>query len=296
MGQRKFEPNNVAWVVRRRLRDSVIVPLRHCFQYARSNRFSALRKLRGSARSSPVLLLGNGPSRDQLPNEIINSFQRCGGTVICVNWWWSQNTEWSPDIVVFSDPNAHTSPQFTELLQRTTLGTQIALPADRQFTAIMKNQMLQQFRVVPFCGVTRRYRWTSKKLIRPDKPQDFSAMTLFRALAIAAWLEPKIIYVLGMDNTLVQNFSVDALNSLWLSMPHHGCSDHNDAPKKSKLYYSVADFLHDQQNAFRSTQAFKNISIINLDPNSLTDGFPKMRSMAESINLIRGASIFEGSR
>jgi hypothetical protein len=100
-------------------------------------------------------------------------------------------------------------------------------------------------------------------------------MTLYKALSVAIWLGYDRIYVLGMDNTYPRNVYCDRDNRVLNLEIHAGREDY--AADWSRLYRGVGDLIYELAYLFYDARKFAAAGrVVNLDPYSLTDAFPKV--------------------
>jgi len=127
-------------------------------------------------------------------------------------------------------------------------------------------------RVMAFCDSDLRHWWSN---VNPLFPRGYISMTLYKALAVASWLGYQKIFVLGMDNTYPRNVYCDRDNRILNLEVHAGRTDY--VADIADLYGSMGDMVHELAYLFYDARKFAvNDRIVNLDPYSLTDAFPKV--------------------
>jgi hypothetical protein len=234
-------------------------------------------RLRNTARHKCALVLGNGPSLGSLSAERLREFVATGGDIFAVNLW-NENEALrtvAPTYLTISDP--------WTLQPNTTDETMIRLkqylidnPATKILCPIRRHKDISGSfganRVMAFCDSDLRYWWAS---VNPLLPRGYISMTLYKSLAVARWLGYRKIFVLGMDNTYPRNIYCDRDNRILNLEVHAGREDY--AADMADLYGSIGDMLHELAFLFYDAKKFAaGDRIVNLDPYSLTDAFPKV--------------------
>ena len=285
-GQPRFFPGRSAFgLLKFKLRSVRTIAsgiLKNTFRYSRLSR---LAKLKGTGTGKSVLVLGNGPSQGFLDPKKLSSFIEQGDHLFTVNFY-NNNLSLSPicpNYHVISDPIAlspYAPNRFTqsimalrEYLQKNAEIT-ICVPMDFDLGDEFANRAIY-FNDIEAC-------WWSKN-INPLFPRGYLSMTLYKALAIACFVGYDNIYVLGMDNTYPHDIFVDRQNNVCNVERHGGGPDH--VTDQSPLYQGTEDVLWDLCFIFFDLQLFKDNSIVNLDPYSLTNVFPK-GNRATMMNLV----------
>ena len=106
------------------------------------------------------------------------------------------------------------------------------------------------------------------KKISPMKPRPYTSVTLYKVLSVAVHLGYSNIYIIGLDNTEFYNYRGDISNHLY-----------NQAADMSLVFESgIAGRMQSYAHLFGDLNKFPTDKIINLDPKSLTDAFPKIES------------------
>ena len=104
-------------------------------------------------------------------------------------------------------------------------------------------------------------------------------MTVYKAIAVANWMNFKKIFILGVDNTYPRNTYSDINNSILNHEIHAGKKfKETTVVNNTSNYRSMADLF--QEISFLFRDAFKlniNNNIYNLDEYSLTDAFKKQK-------------------
>lgn len=238
----------------------------------------AMKKLRGSGVGTPAVVLGGGPSLKALAFENLQRFQREGGVVIVCNYF-SELTEFEsvvPDYWVLSDPFHEQEPEFTNLLRRILDQSVHVLVPENQYDFWRGH--LGGSSISTFCDREIRSLVRKPRGVRPDRPRKYSSMTLYKALAIATWIDFDTIFVLGMDNTYPHDIFVDEKNELWQILVH--AYGETERISRSSEYRSLSDYLFEHAQLFRDLEFFPRTKVVNLDSHSLTDAFLKNQPAA----------------
>jgi len=109
--------------------------------------------------------------------------------------------------------------------------------------------------------------------IHPLLPRGYLSMTLYKALAWALYLKYYQIGVIGMDNTYPRNLYCDHDNCILNLETHAGDEDY--LLDQTSRFPSTASLMQDLFLVFKDLDCFRNDSVVNLDPYSLTDRFRK---------------------
>jgi hypothetical protein len=249
--------------------------------------YRQLVALKGTGRGRAALVLGNGPSQGYLTPEVLSEFKQ-RGDVFCVNRWFENEvlTVVPPNFVTLSDPfdsSISDSVQPVHAKMRDSLlrhdGVTIFCPME------WLSQFKQQFgdRCIGF----NDWEIRSLRNFHPMFPRGYVSMTLFKALAMAMHIGYDSIYVLGMDNTYPRNMYCAPDRVVMNVRMHAGtdeyveCENTDVANLLFQLYMVFEDLNHFQRQA--------GGRIINLDPFSLTDAFPKATSIEEGQALLAAA-------
>jgi len=113
--------------------------------------------------------------------------------------------------------------------------------------------------------------------ISPLKPRGYQGTTGAKALALAIHLGPASIYVLGLDLSYFKNFTVDVDNRVWRNPTHLAGTDSGNQDLTHNTVSGLADSLYATANQFFYLRTlFSGYRVVNLDPGSLVDAFPKV--------------------
>lgn len=236
-------------------------------------------KLHESKAGKVALVLGSGPSLNNLNLEtldchiddlfVINAFNQL-----------KVSSKVKPTFYGLSDP-AHfgllAGEQALEL--RETLryikdsGATLVLPHTAH-----DNNVFGEFNRIYFDD---RERVFFNKNLSPLKPRSYGSTTIYKMLALAVFMGYDKIYILGFDNTNFFNYRGRPDN---LMQDLGGATADKNVEKKSSF---IGDFereftsgmagrMQSYAHLFGDLHKFNSCKIINLDPYSLTDAFPKV--------------------
>jgi hypothetical protein len=123
------------------------------------------------------------------------------------------------------------------------------------------------------------HKFTFRTSTNPIKPRNYQSMTSLKTLALANYLGFKKIYIIGIDNSNILGLNVDINNQIF-EKPLYGVSAYNTSPpvNLSKMYpgTSISDIAYTSGEIFwQLREYFGHLNILNLDPDSLVDCFPK---------------------
>lgn len=241
----------------------------------RYNKLAALAKLKGAGKGRSALVLGNGPSQGFLDPKKLATFIENGGHLFAVNNYHNnvRLSEFSPTYMVFSDPEVLTAQAPSYCKERNQALSRyihsrteivICIPFFFKLAEEFKNRIIY-FNDSEGSGFLKN--------INPLFPRGYVSMTLYKALAIACFLDYEKIYVLGMDNTFPHDIFVDYENRVCWIERHTGESDR--LLDQSCIFMKTEDFMWDLCLLFYDLKLFRHGPIVNLDPYSLTSTFPK---------------------
>ena len=277
---RKAYPDSVVWLLLKKI-TSLKVILRYVVQLIGQREWLIKTwKLRGQRVGLKAIVVGNGPSQGFIDEAKLTKFKASGGELICINFWTENDIlrkiiptfMVTSDAVIFSSKiPAHLVAKHERLMSFMLENKSILIgcPLERcgQIASIFGSD-----RVFGFVDHELRM-WSNN--INPMYPRGYLSMTLYKALAIAIWLEYDKIYLIGMDNTYPRNIYCDEVNK-YISHEVHAVAK-SFALDQSALYEGIGDVLMDAAILFYDVRKFKNEKIVNLDPYSLTDVFEKSR-------------------
>ncbi len=249
-----------------------------------------MAKLANKGKGKTALVLGNGPSLNRLiPKQAIQFFD----DIFVVNGFHNLriSEEISPSFYCLSDP--------LDALEIDDEGSKEGNNLREYF-----KQNIDCVCLLPYSWISTAENLPNKSLyfddrertffsrnISPLKPRAYSSVTLYKALAVACFMGYKKIYILGFDNTEFHNY-IGRLDN-------ESAFEHKTYAtlKNEREYYSgnltlpfvsgLAGRMQSYAHLFGDLFMFSKYPIINLDPHSLTDAFPKIATHpAIAINVL----------
>jgi hypothetical protein len=246
----------------------------------RVTRFRELAQIAGSGRGRPAFVLANGPSVQKLdPAKLARVRGALHADLFCVKFY--VNTEFArvakADYWVVSDPGEF---DLTRAEVRGAFANANTLVAKGVFAPSNHAGLVAKQVTLPVLGYNdTETSHIFSNSIDPRYPRSYVSMTAYKALAIAVFAEYSPIYICGFDNSFIQNFRVDANNQIYRSTVHFEPTARQEP--KATLYSArgVADEFLSLSRLFIDLRKFQHQRILNLDVDSLTDAFPKDRSL-----------------
>jgi hypothetical protein len=237
------------------------------------------RVLKNSKKGSVALILGSGPSLNNLNTNVLDDYV---DDVFVINSFNQLEvaTRIKPAFYGLSDP-AHFGTLSSE--QAIELNATLDYINDCEATLVLPHTA---FSAKVFASFNRiffddREKTFLNRNIGPLKPRSYGSTTIYKMLAMATFLGYAEIFVLGFDNTNFLNYR---------GRPDNLMQDIGGATAIRKLEIRSA-FIGEYEKEFTSGMAgrmqsyahlfgdlhkFKKFKISNLDPYSLTDAFPKV--------------------
>lgn len=244
-----------------------------------------LAQLINAKNKTSALVLANGPSVGQPKPEDLVGFCRDNKLeVFGLNYMISSDLskELNIDHFVSTDPNFlnPNSPEYDSLIKSFgSSGVQnVYLPLGYNKKVVNDIEQLG-INIVHFCDIQGSQVFSQS--ISPLKPRSYVSMTAFKALSLAVFMGYKKIYILGFDNSFFKNVVCDQNNKLHRVQEHFDSKAYKlDGQKtlifggKRKMYQELIgnSRLFSDLNKFKG----KGSEIVNIDPYSLTDAFPKI--------------------
>ena len=244
----------------------------------RQQALQPLAELAGSAAGKDVLVIGSGPSATAVTAREVAKRQKAGELiVVATNYFLSSPlaTSITPDYLVWSDSvfspmNRQHNAKAWEALES---HPSVTVVAPWTWRSVITTMTLAE-RFVYFDNDTVE-GWSSN--VSPLKPRGYQGSTGVKALAVALHLSPKQVFVIGLDLSYFQQFSVDADNRVLRQPTHMKNTDSGVQDIGKDGVNGIADTLYSTANQFLALRThFTGRNIINLDPHSLVDAFPKV--------------------
>ena len=260
-----------------------VFELDYLIKYIYPNRIKLreTKKLKNAKKGKECFVFANGPSISLLDIKKIAEYQKYGFDVICVNSYIVSAIAKTvtPNFYVLSDPlsfgvkderdisedTMNTLKKIVDILRE--LKIPVFIPAEFTNLNLFDNYYI-------FNDSENRFNGN----IDPTKPRGYLSMTAYKALAIACYLGYDSIYICGFDNDYFKTFSVDENNDIYFS-DRHFYDGGNKTKSTSNVGRGLGNLLWEQHLLFKHLELFTKHPIINLNPNSLVDAFPKKYSI-----------------
>lgn len=221
-----------------------------------------------------LLIVANGPSSEKISSDWVRDFVSLGGEVMGMNWAHLNPTLSTIPLTLYlsADRRMIEESRNSHLL-RSYLNEQTQLAA---FVPEIRleawEKALPNVMFTPFCRYFVRYLRPPWWGLNPTRPKAFTAQSGLHALQIATWMAYERIYIVGFDNSYFQDFRKNAENATIKEVPHAG-----GGTQVSTSGTDTATYLETQARLFRDYWLFSKKPIFNLDLDSATDAFPKVR-------------------
>lgn len=240
-------------------------------------------RLKNSKKGKKVFIFGSGPSMNILdPKKISNFVKNESFDVIALNsFLFSDFSKLiTPNYMVFSDPVDFISVPETHINHfRSTHGQEDKRKAiDQNIPLFIPINFLKQTKenhgkVFYFndCG-----DYFAKK-IDLLKPRPFKTFTGMKAISCGIYMGYDEIYICGFDYDNFKKTIVDKENKVTHEFTHY-----YESQRKNRiipLEYTFGEHLYSCALSFIQHDKFKNNNIINLNPNSFIDSFPKNKKL-----------------
>lgn len=248
-----------------------------------TGRRRALRDLqlhRGAGRQQEILVIGSGPSAGSLKPREVTKRQASGDLlVVATNYFLNSPLARTitPDYLVWADkafdPSGGVSSAEQWSRADAAEGVTLVVPwtwKNSLTTSSIKNRIL-------FFDNDSLEGWSSN--ISPVRPRGYQGGTGVKALAFALHLAPKAVLLIGLDLSYYRNFAVDQENRLLRHPTHIAGADSGVQEIGQHSIHGLADALYSTSSQFLALHThFGGQPVINLDPHSLVDAFPKVTS------------------
>lgn len=241
-----------------------------------------LRSTKNSAKGRSALVLGTGPSLAKLD---LNAVELSNYDVFVVNKFFQSPAAEKiiPKYYCLSDPNFFVDDKtnatfddnsFLDYLYKTK-------PTLLVSHFYRNSKKYKDLKCIYFND--KEFRWM-RQSISPIRPRSYVSLTLYKALAIATYMNYDAIYVLGMDNNEFSFYRSDINNKIYVDFakyyaPGTHVSIENGNQQLPEGYTSgMAGRLQFFGEIFGDLHKFSKYPIFNLDKDSLVDAFPKLES------------------
>ena len=245
--------------------------------------FDEIKKLKNSKSNKSLFLFGNGKSLNMIDFKKINLYQKNNFDVMATNNFLFSNIYKIviPNYYVFTDERIifPKKKYFSNKKKFASKYQEVLIAQNRLeklnctiFIPHIYKKRIFKNKTILFNGYINKY---SKNFIDVSKARNCFYLTGISALSIACYLGYKKIYICGIDNDQWKNINVNKNNEGTF------ISSYFYDKKKSKIYFkeNIHEFLETWVQIFRSFYKFKNLNIINLDPNSTFNFFKKKHNL-----------------
>lgn len=251
----------------------------HKFRYQQNT--INLKRMKNYHQAKAALIISNGPSLNKVDFEKIKSLLTTDEVIVfSLNYGLLDERVMSlmPVYHLLSDPAIiHRSSEINTLQLKAQLekepSIKLITPSTWHGISYFCNNNCLHFNDFD------NHKFTFSKSINPINPRNYQSLTSLKALAIAGYLGFKKIYIIGFDNSNFLGINVDIKNQIFEKSLHGVSAYHTSPPMNlSRMYsgISISDVLYGSGEIFWQLQVFfGNLNVINLDPDSLVDCFPK---------------------
>ena len=244
----------------------------------RENALTRLRELAGSLVGKEVIVIGSGPSAEKLNLREVKKRQASGDlTVVATNYFLHSPLARTitPDYLVWADSafdpskSEESSPEWK------------TVEAQEGITVVVPWTWRSVVETTPMASRTVYFDndslegWSGN--ISPLKPRGYQGSTGVKALAFALHCEPAVVLLIGLDLSYYRSFVVDRDNHVLRQPTHVEGADSGTQEIGQHTLHGLADALYSTANQFLALHThFADRPVINLDPDSLVDAFPKV--------------------
>ena len=243
----------------------------------RESALQGLRDLGGSCRGKDVLVIGSGPSAGMLNVREVKKRQSAGTlTVVATNYFLHSPLAktLTPDYLVWADSafdpknRRQSAPEWKVVTSRPEVTAVVPWSWRKSVGATKMASRTVYFDNDSLEGWSRN--------ISPLRPRGYQGSTGVKALAVALHLEPSSVLLIGLDLSYYKNFTVDSDNRLLRQPSHISGTDSGVRDIGGHSVHGLADALYSTASQFLALHThFAGRPIINLNPESLVDAFPK---------------------
>ncbi len=271
-------PGGSVWrTIVQKLRVLVIFLLRRmALGPGRMAALEGLRKLQGSAAGKEVLVIGSGPSAENLNLREVSKKQAAGQLIVVATNYFLQSPlarTVTPNYVIWADSafdpaNPASKPAWDRLSKQ----EKVTLVSPWTWQRAVSDKAVAERAV--FFDNDSLEGWS--KNISPLKPRGYQGSTGVKALALALHLGPATTFIIGIDLSYYRNFVVDEDNRVLRKPTHLKDADSGSQEISQHSVNGLADALYSTANQFLALRThFSGASVVNLNPHSLVDAFPK---------------------
>jgi hypothetical protein len=239
----------------------------------------ATRRFRGAGSGNRALVIANGPSAGSLDLDRVAEEQKQGLCVFAINYYpLSEAAEKvKPDFLVLSDPVtrlSNTTDERTRLLWKSVrqeTQTRLLVPTSWYQDLEADDGLLARAIFFNDIGLEG---WT--KNISPLRARGYLALTAYKALAFALFMSFDSVYIIGVDNSMFRTIGVTRENRLIQGAHHFFAAGGIETDVSDHFVNGIGDYFRDVSLCFSSlARSFSGSPVVNLDPQSLVDCFPK---------------------
>lgn len=254
----------------------------------RKHKLSQL-SLQYNSSCKPSLVLGGGPSLILLDNTIKNRDLSNKYNIFACNYFNSYMPPGiSPGYVIFSDPNTikplkllaedGTDPSTLNEISKKQQALFQEIEISRPKIFVPSSFPKSWLTIFPEKDISyfndSEARFFNSN-VNPLFPRCYTSMTAYKAIAISLFISHSPCHILGIDNSYPHDILVSPSNNVCRLERHAQTPDHYIIDH-SPLFSSVADALVQMSVCFSDLHKFPSNRIMNLDPYSLVDAFPKI--------------------
>jgi hypothetical protein len=244
------------------------------------------KKARGAYAHKDALIIAGGPSVNNLNVAKVLAAQTSGEIdVFALNWFPLSDLAKTlvPNFFCLSDPlnrpgsettfKGHKSEKIWNYLNS---HPQIKLILPHNW---MKHDQTMQNKVEIWIDDRELVGWSRSNSVL--RSRGYSSITAHKTIAAAIHMGYRTIYLIGLDNSVFKNVVVNERNELGDGPSHFYDSNSTSTliHNKHTFPFGMQDYLYNHSAIFQDLRhSFFDISIVNLDKNSITDVFQKSES------------------
>jgi len=243
------------------------------------NSLNELKKLKNSKIGRTALVLASGPSADGLNHDFLEHFV---DDVLVINGFNKLKIaeKIKPVFYGLSDPAHLKDLSGKQESERQDLLTYVKKVGATLFLphSAYESKFFNEFKCLFFDDRELTFFNNS---INPTKPRGYGSTTIYKMLALACFLNYDKIYILGIDNTNFYNYRGTPDNRIidvGLNTAESSDSSRSSfiSEYETEFTSGIAGRMQSYSHLFGDLNKFPKNKIINLDPNSLLDVFPKL--------------------